>query len=77
MTGRELIIYILQNNLEDEVVLDDIFMDEDEVAVKFKVGVSTVKSWYLLGMTKGLLVGDKLYFPKNMPDTRKGDRNIE
>ena len=41
MTGRDLIIYIMQNNLEDEVVLKDGFfvgfMDENEAAAKFGV----------------------------------------
>ena len=48
MTGKELIIYILQNNLEDEIVIKDgIFvwlMNEEEAAAKFDVGVATVKA---------------------------------
>ena len=39
MTGKELILYILQNNLENEVVIKDgIFiwlMNEEEAAAKF------------------------------------------
>ena len=46
MTGKDLIIYILQNNLEDEVVLKEGFfvgfMDQNEAAVKFNVGVWTI-----------------------------------
>ena len=43
MTGRDLIIYILQNDLEGEVVLKDgIFVglvSDEEVAARFGVGV--------------------------------------
>lgn len=43
MTGRDLIIYILQNNLEDEEMFIDAkclgFLDENDVAAKFEVGV--------------------------------------
>ena len=42
MTGKELILYILQNNLENTIVLEDCFfigfMTEKEAAVKFEVG---------------------------------------
>lgn len=56
MTGRELIIYILQHNLEDEVVLiKEQFiphMTEKEAAVKFNVGIATIKAWRKLGLTR-------------------------
>ena len=49
MTGKELILYILQNNLENEVVIKDgVFvwlMNEEEAAAKFGVGVATIKAW--------------------------------
>ena len=59
MTGRELIIYILQNNLEDEVVIDT--ESAEEVALHYGVGVSTVKAWYELGQINGIKVNDTLY----------------
>lgn len=81
MTGRDLIIYILQNNLEDEVVLEDGFfvgfMDEQEAAVKFGVGVWTIKVWYSIGALDGIRVGEKLYFLKSTPDPRKGEMTHE
>jgi hypothetical protein len=44
MTGRDLIVYILQNNLENEPVFKDGkfigFMTEGEAAEKFDVGVA-------------------------------------
>ena len=68
MTGRELIIYILQNNLEDEEVFKDGifvgFMTEEEAAVKFKVGVATIRTGYLLGLIPGFMIGEKVYVKK-------------
>lgn len=81
MTGRDLIIYIMQNNLEDEVVLKDGFfvgfMDENEAAAKFGAGVETIRVWYSLRMLDGIRVGKKLYFFKNIPDPRKGEMTHE
>ncbi len=77
MTGRDLIVYILQNNLEDDVVLKDGFfvgfMDENETAAKFGVGVWTIKAWYSIGILDGIRVGEKLYFLKSITDPRKGE----
>jgi hypothetical protein len=74
MTGKELILYILQNNLEDVVVLDGClfmgFMTEDEVAVKFNVGVETVRAWYQCRWLEGSKIGDSLYFRKDVADPR-------
>lgn len=62
MTGRDLIIYILQNNLEDVSILDpNIFMTASEAAVKLGVGVATVRAWYDTGMVSGFILGDELY----------------
>lgn len=76
MTGRDLIIYILKNNLENEVVLKDGifigFMDESETAAKFEVGVETIRVWYTLGVLDGVQFGDTLYFLKDVTDPRKG-----
>lgn len=49
MTGRELILHILQNNLENEVVVKNgLFiglLNEKEAAVKFNVGIATIRVW--------------------------------
>lgn len=75
MTGKELILYILQNDLENEVVIKDgIFvwlMDEEEAAVKFDVGVATIRAWYMCGMLSGTKIGNRLYFFRNVTDPRK------
>ena len=74
MTGKELILYILHNNLEDVIVLNGGvfigFMTEEEVAVKFNVGTATVRAWYYCGRIKGTQIGDSLYFPKDVADPR-------
>lgn len=79
MTGRDLILYILQNKLEDEIVIKDgIFvwlMNEEEAAVKFGVGIAQVKAWYVCGMLDGTKIGDHLYFLRNVRDPRKDDEH--
>lgn len=46
MTGRDLIIYILENSLEDEPVFKDGkfigFITDAEAAVRLKTGISTL-----------------------------------
>lgn len=67
MTGRELILYILQNNLEEHPVFEDGkllgFMNVEEAAVKFGVGTATVKLWYELGVLPGFKIGEEIYIP--------------
>jgi excisionase family DNA binding protein len=67
MTGRELIIYILSNNLEDEPIFEDGrfigFMSLDEAAEKFDVGVATILAWIALGKLDHLMIGAKMYIP--------------
>ena len=74
MTGKELILYILQNNLENTIELQDGFfigfMTEEEAAVKFGVGVATIRGWYYTNMLKGTRIGDSLYFLKDVADPR-------
>ena len=62
MTGRDLIIYILRNNLEDEPIIDsNLFMTASEAAAKLGVGVATVQTWYEIGMVTGFIFNDVLY----------------
>ena len=74
MTGKELILYILENDLENEdVIKDGVFiwlMDEKEAAVKFDVGVATIRAWYVCGQIDGAKIGDRLYFLRNVKDPR-------
>jgi hypothetical protein len=69
MTGRELILYILQNNLENESVFKDGrflgFLSAEEFAVKNGVGVETVRMWVDYGYVEGIVVYDEIYIPAN------------
>ena len=79
MTGRELMMYILENHLEDELVIKDGifvgFMSEEEAAVKFHVGVATIRAWYISGAINGMKIGDRLCFLRNIRDPRKDDKH--
>lgn len=74
ITGKDLIIYILQNGLENDNVFENgIFvglMSMEEAAVKFNVGVATVEFWYATGIIDGITAGDKIYFRKDLEDPR-------
>lgn len=76
MTGRELILYILTNGLENEEVFKDgqflCFMSEEEAAVKFGVGSATIRLWYQRGILKGTKIGDSIFILKDAVDPRKG-----
>lgn len=69
MTGRDLIIYILSNGLEDEPVFKNGkvlgFMTEVEAAAKFNVGIATIKVWCDCDMIDHVLIGKELYVPVN------------
>lgn len=77
MTGRELIVYILENNLEDEVIFENGkifgFLSLQEAAVKFGVGVSTIATWVKLGMIKHIYIGDTIYIPVNAERPKGGN----
>ena len=76
MTGRELIIYILENNLEDEVIFKNGtiigFVSLQEAAVKFGVGTSTVATWVKLNMINHIFIGDAIYIPVNAERPKGG-----
>lgn len=69
MTGRDLILYILENNLENEKVFDNGrflgFLTAAEFAAKWDVGEETVRLWVDLGYVDGMIVYDELYIPCN------------
>lgn len=71
MTGRELIIYILQNNLEDIQIFSGKgfmgFVTESEAAVKFNVGLETIRAWFNCGVIDGVKLGDNIYI---LPNTK-------
>lgn len=69
MTGKDLIVYILQNNLENEPVIHDGkligFLTAEEAAVKMGAGVSTVKCGLALGRIPGYELQSGIYIPEN------------
>ena len=69
MTGKELILYILQNNLEnEEVFVDDSFigyLSIKEVAEKLNVGTSTVLAYLRLGWLPYIVVNGRFSIPHN------------
>jgi len=66
-TGRDLIIYILKNNLEDAQIFENGkllgFMTIEEAAVKFGYGIGTIKAWVQLNHTSCLKIGDMIFIP--------------
>jgi hypothetical protein len=65
MNGRELIIYILENGLENESIFSDEFLrfmpTIEKVAVMFNVGVATVQVWVDEGRLDSIEVNDQIY----------------
>ena len=76
MTGRDLIIYILENGLEDEPVWNNGallgYMSDLAAAIKFSVSMATIKAWVTLGHLEGIYIGGKLYIPANAKNPLEG-----
>lgn len=69
MNGRELIVYILENGLEDEPMIKDGvlvgFMTRAQAASKFDVGTATVEVWLSLGLLDYIDLNDRVMIPVN------------
>lgn len=69
MTGRDLIIYILSNGLEDEPIVKDGklvgFMTVEEAACKMRVGVATIHVWIYQRQLDYISIGNTIYIPAN------------
>lgn len=67
MTGRDLIIFILENGLEDQPIIKDGkiigFVTPDEAAVKMNVGTATIYVWIWQKRIPAVRVGDRFYIP--------------
>lgn len=67
MTGRELILYILENGLENEPVVKNGkvmgFKSIGEVAEKLNVGVATIYTWIGQGWLDCVIIGDTVFIP--------------
>lgn len=67
MTGRELILLILNNHLEDEIIFKDgkfvNFLTVSEYAAKMNTGVQTVLAWLQIGTVHGVTIEGVSYIP--------------
>lgn len=77
MTGRDLIVYILNNNLEDEQVFENGrfigFVTAGEAAEQLGVGVATIFVWMAQGKLDGMLIGGTLYIPADFESPLEND----
>lgn len=65
MTGKDLIIYILQNNLENEPIFKDGkllgFISVDEAALKFGVGSATIEYLCKIDALQSIKIEERLF----------------
>jgi excisionase family DNA binding protein len=63
MTGKELIIYILKNDLENEPVFKNGtfigFATMEDTAVRLNVGVGTIYAWMVMGQLDYVRIGEE------------------
>ena len=81
MTGRDLILYILQNGLEDQPVFENGkligFKTVSEVAEELSVGNATVITWCKLGMIPYVQIGANYMIPGNYESPLEKDKRKE
>lgn len=77
MTGKDLIIFILQNNLEDVEFFTDGkipgLMTVYEAAVKYGVGLATIWTWIERESVKSVKLGHDVYIYESSKDPRRKD----
>lgn len=76
MTGKELIMYILENDLLDENVINNdgvpiFLLSVDDAAEKFDVGPITIKVWAGQGNIASEEIEGGLYIYETAEDPRK------
>ena len=80
MTGKDLILYILQNNLENKEIFETgtflDFMTINKAASTFGVGAATVHYWVKLEMLPSITIGNEVFIPKNAEDPRIRKVNV-
>lgn len=69
MTGRELIVYILTNHLEDEVMFKNGsfvgYIAIEEAAARSDVGIETIKAWIDMALVPTIKFNGEIYIPAN------------
>lgn len=82
LTGKDLVLLIINNNLLD-VVLEDISIDDtifftvEEAAVKLGISTNSLLDMYKLGLIPGFDLGEKIYFDKDIDLSSIKRRNYE
>lgn len=76
MTGRELILYILENGLEDDEIIDKEgnpagMMSLEEAAEEFEVPIATITAWLGSGKLQSFYIGGTHYIPANSENPNK------
>ena len=76
MTGRELMLYILENGLEDDEIIDKEgnpagMMSPEEAAEQFEVPISTIMAWLGTGKLESFYIGGAHYIPQNAENPNK------
>lgn len=81
MTGRDLILYILQNNLEDEPVFKNGrfigFVTPTDVALSNCVGRATVYAWLQQEAIPSVAVMEGIYIPADYVAPSKPPMQID
>ena len=76
MTGRDLIVYILTNHLEDRPVFEDGkfvgFITIEEAAQRMSVGVATIHAFIKQEMIPSISIGGFIYIPADFKIKAKG-----
>lgn len=80
MTGRDLILFILENHLEDRPITDAdgklvALLTIEEAASKFEVGVATVIAWVGMDCIKHIFINGVCYIPANAKPIKEEKEN--
>lgn len=79
MTGRDLILYILKNNLENAPVVNNgrflVFLTVDETAIRLGTGSATVKVWVERGYLPHVKIGNEIYIPHDAKPNLRGNNH--
>ena len=74
MTGKDLIVYILQHDLENtdiDDIINKILLSKSELAAKFNVGVDTIIAWKAMHNIECLTIRGTTFFYTDTKDPRK------
>lgn len=74
MTGRDLIMFILDNHLEDTIIVADYngnfpgLISVESAAARWNTGPATVKALYFTGKIKGTEINNTVYILESQPN---------